>query len=231
MTVAAGRPRAPGPPAAWRRFGTRDDMRTLCRVIGGRQPRPDDFGACALHHVMKFCNACGGPLTRRVPDGDNLPRHVCTACATIHYQNPLIVVGCVPEYDGRILLCKRAIEPRLGYWTVPAGFMEIGETLEAGAAREAEEEALATVEIRDLMAVINVPHARQVHVMFRGDLADGRYGVGHESLEVELVAPGDIPWADLAFPSVTFTLERYLADLKDGCERLHVTAVGPMNPR
>ena len=96
---------------------------------------------------------------------------------------------------------------------------------------EAEEEALATVEIRDLMAVINVPHARQVHVMFRGHLVDGRYGVGHESLEAELVAPEDIPWGDLAFPSVTFTLERYLADLKDGCERLHVTAVGPMNPR
>ncbi len=91
---------------------------------------------------MKFCNACGSPLTRRVPKGDTLPRHVCTACDTIHYQNPLIVVGCVPEHDGRILLCKRAIEPRLGYWTVPAGFMEIGETLEAGAAREAERRPL-----------------------------------------------------------------------------------------
>jgi ADP-ribose pyrophosphatase YjhB (NUDIX family) len=180
---------------------------------------------------MKFCNACGSPLTQRVPEGDNVPRHVCTACETVHYQNPLVVVGCVPEHEGRILLCKRAIEPRLGYWTVPAGFMEIGETLEAGAAREAEEEALANVEIRDLMAVINVPHARQVHVMFRGTLLDGRYGVGHESLEVELVDPADIPWAEIAFPSVTYTLERYLADRADGIERMHLTTVGPMKPR
>ncbi len=180
---------------------------------------------------MKFCNACGSPLTQRIPEGDNVTRHVCSVCETVHYQNPLVVVGCVPEHEGKILLCKRAIEPRLGYWTVPAGFMEIGETLEAGAAREAEEEALANVEIRDLMAVINVPHARQVHVMFRGTLVGGRYGVGHESLEVELVDPEDIPWAEIAFPSVTFTLERYLADRAEGNERMHLTSVGPMKPR
>ena len=109
---------------------------------------------------MKFCPNCGQALALRVPEGDHLPRHVCDACATVHYQNPKIVVGCVPEHAGRILLCRRAIEPRLGYWTIPAGFMENGETMQQGAARESYEEALAEVEIGSLLAIVHVLHAQ-----------------------------------------------------------------------
>ena len=173
---------------------------------------------------MKFCSNCGHSVEVRVPDGDNLPRFVCPACHTIHYENPKLVVGCVPEHDGRILLCKRAIEPRLGYWTVPAGFMENGETLEAAAARESREEALAEVAIGSLLAIVNVVHAHQVHVMYRATLPEPTFGIGAESLEVELVRIGDIPWAEIAFPSVEFALRRYLEDRSLGLERLHSTA-------
>ena len=172
---------------------------------------------------MKYCSQCGQPVELRVPPGDHLPRHVCPACSAIHYQNPKLVVGCVPEHDGRILLCKRAIEPRLGYWTVPAGFMEIGETLQAAAARESWEEALARVEIGSLLAVVNVVHAHQVHVMFRAVLRTPEFGAGAESLEVGLYRPQDIPWADIAFPSIDFALRRYLEDRDRGLEGLHLT--------
>ena len=174
---------------------------------------------------MKFCSACGQPVEFRIPEGDTLPRHVCPACGTVHYVNPRIVVGCVPEAGSRILLCRRAIDPRYGYWTVPAGFMENGETLAQGAARETQEEALAQVEVRDLLAIVDVTHARQVHMMFRATLLDGRYGVGLESLEVELFEPRDIPWDLIAFPSVRFALERFLADREAEVERLHVTTL------
>lgn len=174
---------------------------------------------------MKFCSACGQPVEFRIPEGDTLPRHVCPACGTVHYVNPRIVVGCVPEAGSRILLCRRAIDPRYGYWTAPAGFMENGETLAQGAARETQEEALAQVEVRDLLAIVDVTHARQVHMMFRATLLEGRYGVGHESLEVELFEPRDIPWDLIAFPSVRFALERFLADREAGVERLHVTTL------
>jgi ADP-ribose pyrophosphatase YjhB (NUDIX family) len=170
---------------------------------------------------MKYCSACGQPVQQRVPDGDHLPRHVCPACGTIHYQNPKLIVGCVAEHDGRILLCRRAIEPRLGYWTIPAGFMENGETLQAGAAREAAEEAEAEVEIGSLLAVVNVVHAHQVHVMFRARLPKPEFGAGAESLEVELVSPEDIPWPEMAFPSVEFALRQYLADRERGTEGVH----------
>ena len=170
---------------------------------------------------MKYCPDCGQPVEQRVPEGDTLPRHVCTSCSTIHYHNPKLVVGCVPEHEGRILLCRRAIEPRRGYWTIPAGFMENGETLQQAAARESWEEALAEVRIGSLLAIVHVLHAHQVHVMFRADLPEPCYGVGTESLEVELVEPAAIPWADIAFPSVRFALERYLTDRRDGLAGLH----------
>ena len=136
---------------------------------------------------MNFCSNCGTRVVLKVPEGDFLPRHVCENCGTIHYQNPKIVVGSVPEYEGRILICKRGIEPRLGFWTIPAGFMENDETLEAGAAREAREEALIDVEIGSLLLLANVTHARQVHVFFRSRMRTPDFGVTHESLEV---APG-----------------------------------------
>jgi len=170
---------------------------------------------------MKFCPECGAPVRVEVPSGDHLPRHVCSGCETIHYHNPKLIVGCVPEHEGRILLCKRAIEPRLGYWTIPAGFMENDETLQQAAARESWEEALARVEIGSLLAVVHVLHAHQVHVMFRARLPVPEFGVGEESLDSALYLPEDIPWDDIAFPSVRFALQRYLEDRSRGREDVH----------
>jgi ADP-ribose pyrophosphatase YjhB (NUDIX family) len=178
---------------------------------------------------MKFCSECGQSITRAVPTGDNRERYVCTQCGTVHYQNPLIVAGCVPVHEGRILLCKRAIEPRLGYWTVPAGFMELGETVAAAAAREAREEAVAEVQIGALLAVIDVVQARQVHVFFEAGLASPEFAAGDETLEAGLYAPDEIPWDDIAFTSVRLALERHLANRGNGghCEVL-MTAVPKM---
>ena len=175
-----------------------------------------------INRLMNFCSNCGTRVVLKVPEGDLLPRHVCENCGTIHYQNPKIVVGSVPEYQGRILICKRGIEPRLGYWTIPAGFMENDETLEAGAAREAMEEARIDVEIGSLLLVANVTHARQVHVFFRSRMLTPDFGVTHESLEVALVDEKDIPWNDLAFPSTEFALRRFVEDRKAGVDRHHV---------
>jgi ADP-ribose pyrophosphatase YjhB (NUDIX family) len=174
---------------------------------------------------VKFCSHCGQPVTLRVPDGDNRPRHVCTSCGTIHYRNPKIVVGCIPEYQGRILICRRAIEPRRGYWTIPAGFLENGETLHAGAARESLEEALAKVEIGSMLAVVNVLYAEQVHITFRARLAEPIFGIGDESLEVTLVDEADVPWDEIAFASVDFALRRYFSDRAAGLEGLHFTEI------
>jgi len=171
---------------------------------------------------MNYCSNCGTRVVLKVPEGDFLPRHVCPNCGAIHYLNPKIVVGSVPEYQGRILICKRGIEPRHGYWTIPAGFMENDETLEAGAAREAREEARIDVEIGSLLLLANVTHARQVHVFFRSRMRSPDFGVTHESLEVKLVDERDIPWTDLAFPSTEAALRHYVADRAAGVERHHV---------
>lgn len=179
------------------------------------QPRPD----------VKFCSHCGQPVTLRTPAGDHLPRYVCDGCGTIHYQNPRLVVGCVPEHEGRILLCRRAIEPRHGYWTIPAGFMENGETTQEAARRESLEEALADVEIGSLLAVVHVLHADQVHVMFRARLPEARFGAGAESLEVKLCDEATIPWQDIAFRSVDFALRRYFEDRRRGVEGHHFTSL------
>ncbi len=174
---------------------------------------------------MRFCPSCGQPVSLLVPEGDHLPRHVCTACSAVHYQNPKIVVGCVPEHEGRILICRRAIEPRYGFWTLPAGFMENEETMQQGAARESWEEALARVEVGSPLAIVHVLHAHQVHVMFRALLPEPSFGAGPESLEVALIEPRDIPWPELAFPSVRYALERWLEDRAAGREGLHFTAI------
>ncbi|MEM7610386.1 MAG: NUDIX hydrolase [Pseudomonadota bacterium] len=160
---------------------------------------------------MKFCSNCGHTVSRAVPDGDTQERWVCPSCETIHYQNPKIVVGCVPERDGKILLCKRAIAPRIGYWTVPAGFMELNETMQQGAARETMEEACADVEIGHLFAAVDVPHAGQVHVFYTARLVSG-FAPGIESLDVALYDPSQIPWDEIAFPSGTFALQKYIED-------------------
>jgi ADP-ribose pyrophosphatase YjhB (NUDIX family) len=179
---------------------------------------------------MKFCSDCGQPVTLRVPEGDHRPRHVCAGCGAVHYQNPKIVAGCVPEYEGRILLCRRAIEPRHGFWTIPAGFMENGETTQDAARRESVEEALAEVEIGSLLAVVHVLHADQVHVMFRARLPTPEFGVGAETLEVMLCEEADIPWQDIAFRSVDYALRRYLEDRRAGFEQHHFTAID-LRPR
>jgi ADP-ribose pyrophosphatase YjhB (NUDIX family) len=141
-----------------------------------------------------FCCYCGFRTEMKIPDGDHLPRRICPSCAAVHYENPRIVVGCVPEADdGRILICLRAIEPRRGWWTVPAGFMENGETLRAGAARECQEEALAHVEVGALLALVDIPEAHQVHVFFRAKLTTSAFGAGPESLDAKLIDPRQIP--------------------------------------
>jgi ADP-ribose pyrophosphatase YjhB (NUDIX family) len=176
---------------------------------------------------MKFCSSCAHPVTVRIPDGDHLPRHVCGGCGTIHYQNPRLIVGCVPEFEGKILLCRRAIEPRLGFWTLPAGFMENGESMQAGAARESMEEALAKVAIGSPLAIVHVLHANQVHVMFRAKLLNDDFGAGPESLEVALFEEHAIPWTEVAFRSVDYALRRYLEDRLTGREPLHFHDLDP----
>lgn len=160
---------------------------------------------------MKYCSLCGAQVAARIPAGDNRTRWVCERCDTVHYQNPNIVVGCVAEKDGKILLCKRGIEPRLGYWTVPAGFMELGESLAEGAARETLEEACAEIEIGHLFASIDVVDAGQVHIFFTGTLRGG-YGVGEESTDVRLFSEDEIPWDEMAFQSGRFALRKYIED-------------------
>jgi ADP-ribose pyrophosphatase YjhB (NUDIX family) len=170
---------------------------------------------------MKFCPSCGKLTALRVPEGDHRMRVVCTACGAIHYQNPRIVAGCVVECQGKILLCRRAIEPRRGFWTNPAGFMEIGESLIQAAVRETYEEAMADVTVGSMLSVVNALRPAQVHIFFRATLPEPRFGSGPESLEVELFEEPAIPWQEMAFPSSIFSLERYLADRRAGVEQLH----------
>lgn len=165
---------------------------------------------------MKFCSTCGASVSLRIPDGDNRERFICNSCDEIHYQNPKIVAGCIPEWEGKILLCRRAIQPRHGLWTLPAGFMENGESTEQAAMRETWEEAGARVEIRSLYSVFSIPHISQVYMLFRGDLCEGHYAPGVESLECELFDAHTVPWDRLAFPVVKETLERYFRDKQQG---------------
>ena len=166
-------------------------------------------------------------MTRRIPEGDTLERAVCDACGTIHYQNPKIVVGCLPVHGERILICKRAIEPRYGLWTLPAGFMENNETAAEGAAREALEEANARVAIEDLYTVYSIPHISQVYMMFRAKLLDPDVSPGVESLEVKLATESEIPWGELAFAMVKRSLEHFIEDRRSG---LFVPRFGDIRP-
>ena len=170
---------------------------------------------------MNFCSNCGAPVELLVPPGDNLPRHVCAACGTIHYQNPKLVVGSLPVWKDKLLLCRRAIEPRHGYWTLPAGFMENGETTAEAAARETLEEACARIRVGDMFSVIDVPHISQVHVFYRAELMDLEFAAGLESLEVALFDEADIPWDDLAFRTVRMTLRYFFEDRRRGSYAFH----------
>ena len=179
---------------------------------------------------LHYCSQCGAPVTVRVPEGEDRPRHVCDACGTIHYQNPRVVAGCVIEWDGQVLLCRRAIEPRRGFWVFPAGFMENGETIEEAAEREAREEANARVEILELYTLFDIPHLEQVHCMFRSRLLDTGFSPGVESLEVRLFREEEIPWRSLGFASVTFALQHYFEDRRSGQFRMHRGTVHPACP-
>ena len=196
-----------------------DSKSTVRKDLGVRVPLPVPTILYMLP-PMKYCSRCGAEVAIRRPESDNRERWVCTKCDTIHYQNPLVVVGCVAEKDGKILLCKRSIEPRYGFWTVPAGFMELGESLAEGAARETLEEACAEVEIGHLFASIDVIDAGQVHVFFTGKLKGG-YGVGEESLEVGLFAEDEIPWDEIAFKSGRYALETYFKD-RGASKEVHI---------
>lgn len=178
---------------------------------------------------MRFCSQCGNPVTQRIPQGDNLPRYVCDHCQTIHYQNPNIVAGSLPVLGDRVLLCRRAIEPRYGFWTLPAGFMENAETLEQAAMRESMEEARANVQLDQLYTVFSLPHVNQVYMMYRATLLDDRYAAGPESLEVRLFDEQDIPWNELAFKTIYYTLKYFFEDRRRGeyVLRSHLIERGP----
>ncbi|WP_323752948.1 NUDIX hydrolase [Marinobacter sp.] len=176
---------------------------------------------------MKYCSTCGQEVEQKIPAGDNRYRYVCISCDTIHYQNPRIIAGTVPVWEGKILLCRRAIEPRYGYWTLPAGFMENAETTIEAAARETLEEALAEVTIDGLYSIIDVPHINQVHMFYRATLIDGSFGAGDESLESRLFDVDEIPWNEISFPTVKKTLEFFLSEMKSGNYGLHVTDIRP----
>jgi ADP-ribose pyrophosphatase YjhB (NUDIX family) len=179
--------------------------------------------------AINFCSRCGAPVDRRVPPGDDRPRHVCGACGTVHYQNPKLVAGCLAIWDEQVLLCRRAIEPRYGLWTLPAGFMENGETTFEAAVREALEEANARVEILGLYSLYDLPHIDQVYCLFRGRLLDLDFSPGAESLEVRLFQEAEVPWDTLAFPSIARTLHHYFEDRRAGAFRLHTGTIrGPL---
>jgi len=174
---------------------------------------------------MRFCSHCGAPVALRRPEGDTLDRHVCTACGEIHYRNPKVVVGAVCRWQDRVLLCRRAIEPRSGLWVVPAGYLETGESTEDGARREAFEEAGARLEISGLLAVYNVVRIGQVQLFYDARLLDPDLAAGPETLELDLFEWGAIPWDRLAFPSVHWVLRRAL-EIKDHAGP-HLPALGP----
>jgi len=175
---------------------------------------------------MKYCSECGAQVHIEIPAGDNRPRHICKTCDTIHYSNPKIVAGCLPVWEDKILLCRRAIEPQYGRWTLPAGFMEDDESIIEAAARETMEEAGARVQIRDMYTTISLAHINQVYMMFLADLVDTDYAAGEESLEVQLFTQEQIPWDEIAFPVIGETMKLFFEDRARGTFQIHV---GEMN--
>lgn len=178
---------------------------------------------------MNYCQNCGSTVNLCIPDGDNRERHVCPRCGEIHYQNPNIVAGCLPIWEDNVLLCKRAIEPRHGYWTLPAGFMENGETIEQAAIRESDEEANAELNNLRLYTIISLPHISQVYMMFLANLKNTNFYPGDESLETKLFLKDDIPWDQLAFKTIHFTLEQYFIDRESGEFPIHNSCITNMN--
>jgi len=174
---------------------------------------------------MKFCTACGSSVSLTIPHGDDRERFVCTVCEEIHYSNPRVIVGCLPVYEGRVLMCKRAIEPRRNFWTLPAGFMENGETTLEGAARETWEEARARVSDLELYRIFDVPYINQVYMFYRCQVDNGEFGVGPESLETRLCTEAEIPWDDIAFPVIHKALKEYFSDVEQAHYPVRVSAI------
>ena len=175
-----------------------------------------------LRSPIKHCRNCGIAVVYRLPDdGDTKKRAICPACTTVHYENPLTVVGTVPYWDDKILLCKRNIEPRLGKWTLPAGFLELGETTAQGAARETVEEAGAQIEMQGLFSVISVARVGQVHMFYRARLLSDQFAPGFETIETRLYAEHEIPWDEIAFRTVKETLDLFFADRRAGHFGVH----------
>lgn len=175
---------------------------------------------------MHFCTACGQRTQEKIPLGDQQLRQVCSECGTIHYVNPKVICGALALWEGKVLLCRRAIEPRYGLWTLPAGYMELFETMEQGSARETREEALAEVDIEQLYCMYNIPRIGQIYVLFKAQIINGQFGAGEETLESRLFSEEEIPWDQLAFPSVERTLRHYFADLKQQHFPMHLETIG-----
>lgn len=176
---------------------------------------------------MNFCSYCGHPVERRVPAGDHLQRYVCPHCGNIHYQNPKVVAGCIPVWQDKLLLCRRAIEPRKGYWTFPAGYLELGETSSQGAAREALEETGAEIEIGELFVVLNVPDISQIYMVHRARALSDKHHPTPESSETALMGEADIPWRELAFPTIHHSLKFFFADRSAGRKDFHTLDIHP----
>lgn len=179
--------------------------------------------------AINYCSHCGARVSQRVPPGDALTRAVCDSCGTIHYQNPKLVVGSLPTWEDKVLLCRRAIDPRCGFWTLPAGFMENHETLPEAAMRETIEEARAQVEIGDMYTLISVPHISQVHAIFRARLLSLDFSPGIETLEVALLTEAEIPWGEIAFRTIAMTLRHYFQDRRAGSFGFHTADLHPPN--
>jgi len=174
---------------------------------------------------MNYCSHCGAPVSLKIPAGDSLPRHVCDQCGTIHYQNPKVVVGALVEWEDSVLMCRRAIEPRYGYWTLPAGFMENNETCGGAALRETFEEAGARIALGPMYSFVDLPHISQIHIIYRARLLDLDFKPGEESLEASLMTEQDIPWSEIAFRSVEYTLKCFFEDRRRGRFDLHATSL------
>ena len=183
-----------------------------------------------MNPAINYCSVCGAPVRLTIPPGDNVPRHLCARCGAIHYQNPRLIVGSLPVWQDQVLLCRRAIEPRHGTWTLPAGFMENGESMADAALRETREEANATIVLGELYTLISVPHISQVHAIYLARLNDLDFFPGTESLEVKLFTESSIPWEHISFRTITQTLKHFFADRRSGRFPCHTGELPPPPP-